>query len=96
MIRKVIVWNLVTLDGYFEGAKPWEIDWFEYVWGEELERYSLDQAQEVGTLLFGRQTYDGMSGYWTTATGEIADFMNQIPKVVFSNTVEAADWSNRR
>jgi len=53
MTRKVIVWNVVTLDGYFEGPKPWEIDWHEYVWGEELERFSLDQAQEVGALLFG-------------------------------------------
>jgi len=32
-MRKVLVWNMVTLDGYFEGRKPWEIDWHEYVWG---------------------------------------------------------------
>jgi len=85
---------MVTLDGYFEGPKPWEIDWHEYVWGEELERFSLDQAQEVGTLLFGRQTYEGMAGYWQTATGEVAEFMNRIPKVVFSNTLETAGWSH--
>ena len=51
MMPKVIVWNMAPLDGYFEGPKPWEIDWHEYVWGEELERFSLDQAQEVGALL---------------------------------------------
>jgi dihydrofolate reductase len=96
MMRKVIVWNMMTLDGYFEGPKPWEIDWHEYVWGEELERFSLDQAQEVGTLLFGRKTYEGMSGYWSTATGEVAQFMNSIPKVVFSNTLETAEWRNTR
>lgn len=96
MMRKLIVWNMVTLDGYFEGPKPWEIDWHEYVWGEELERFSLDQAQEVGALLFGRVTYEGMAGYWSTATGEIAEFMNSIPKVVFSNALEAAEWSNTR
>jgi dihydrofolate reductase len=96
MMRKVIVWNMVTLDGYFEGPKPWEIDWHEYVWGEELERFSLDQAQEVGALLFGRKTYEGMAGYWSTATGEIAEFMNSIPKVVFSNTLETTEWSNTR
>jgi dihydrofolate reductase len=96
MMRKVIVWNMMTLDGYFEGSKPWEIDWHEYVWGEELERFSLDQAQEVGTLLFGRKTYEGMAGYWSTATGEVAEFMNSIPKVVFSNTLEMAGWSNTR
>jgi dihydrofolate reductase len=93
MMRKVIVWNMVTLDGYFEGPKPWEIDWHEYVWGEELERFSLDQAQEVGTLIFGRKTYEGMAGYWQTATGDVAEFMNSI---VFSNTLETAGWSNTR
>ena len=95
-MRKVIVWNMVTLDGYFEGPKPWEIDWHEYVWGEELERFSLDQAQEVGTLLFGRKTYEGMAAYWSTAAGEVAEFMNSIPKVVFSNTLETAGWSKTR
>ena len=95
-MRKVIVWNMVTLDGYFEGPKPWEIDWHEYVWGEELERFSLDQAQEVGALLFGRKTYEGMAGYWSTANGEIAEFMNSIAKVVFSNTLETTGWSNTR
>jgi dihydrofolate reductase len=87
---------MLTLDGYFEGPKPWEIDWHEYVWGEELERFSLDQAKEVGTLLFGRKTHQGMADYWATATGETAKFMNSIPKVVFSNTLETAGWSNTR
>jgi dihydrofolate reductase len=96
MMRKVIVWNMMTLDGYFEGPKPWEIDWHEYVWGEELERFSLDRSKEVGALLFGRKTYEGMAGYWSTATGEVAEFMNSIPKVVFSNTLETAGWSNSR
>jgi dihydrofolate reductase len=96
MMRRVIVWNMVTLDGYFEGPQPWEIDWHEDVWGEELERFSLDQAQEVGMLLFGRKTYEGMAGYWQTATGEVAKFMNSIPKVVYSNTLETAEWSNTR
>jgi dihydrofolate reductase len=96
MMRKVIVWNMMTLDGYFEGPKPWDIDWHEYVWGEELQRFSLEQAQEVGTLLFGRKTYEGMAGHWPTAKGETAEFMNSIPKVVFSNTLETAEWNNTR
>jgi dihydrofolate reductase len=37
-----------------------------------------------------------MAGYWSTANGEVAAFMNRIPKVVFSNTLEAAGWSNTR
>jgi len=44
----------------------------------------------VGALLFGRKTYEGMAGYWSTTTGEVAEFMNNVPKVVFSNTLETA------
>lgn len=95
-MRRVIMWNLVTLDGFFEGPKSWEIDWHEYVWGEELEQLSLEQSKSIGELLFGRVTYQGMAAYWSSATGEIADFMNSIPKVVFSRTLDRADWSNTR
>lgn len=90
------MWNMVTLDGFFEGPKSWEIDWHEYVWGPELEQFAIDQSKSIGMLLFGRVTYEGMAGYWTTATGEIADFMNSIPKVVFSRTLERAAWNNTR
>ena len=95
-MRKLIVWNMMTLDGFFEGPNPWEIDWHEYVWGDELERFSLDQAEEAGALLFGRRTYEGMAAYWTSAEGEVAEFMNAIPKFLFSNTLEAAEWRNTR
>jgi len=95
-MRKAIVWNMVTLDGYFEGTKPWDIEFHEYSWGPELERFALEQTKEVGTLLFGRRTYDGMAAHWSTATGKTADFMNSVPKVVFSNTIETATWSNTR
>ncbi len=95
-MRKVIMWNMVTLDGFFEGPKSWDIDWHEYVWGEELEQFAIEQSKSIGMLLFGRVTYEGMAAYWTRATGEIADFMNSVPKVVFSRTLERPDWSNTR
>lgn len=93
---RLIMWNLVTLDGLFEGPNPWALDWLEDVWGEELERFSLDQAKTAGCLLFGRSTYEGMAAHWSTATGAIADFMNRVPKIVFSRTLERADWNNTR
>jgi len=95
-MRKVIMWNMMTLDGFFEGAKSWDIDWHEYVWGEELEQLSIEQLKSTGGLLFGRVTYEGMAGYWTSATGEVANFMNDLPKVVFSRTLDRADWHNTR
>ncbi len=90
------MWNMVTLDGYFEGTKPWDIDWHEYVWGEELEKFSIEQSKSIGMLLYGRVTYQGMADYWSKEKGEIADFMNSVPKIVFSRMLDKADWNNTR
>jgi dihydrofolate reductase len=68
-MRRLVVWNAMTLDGYFEGRTPWDLGFHETVWGDELEAFSLEQGQEIGTLLFGRRTYEGMAAYWTKATG---------------------------
>jgi hypothetical protein len=98
MIRKVIVWNMMTLDGYFEGPKPWEIDWHEYVWGEELERFSLNQAQEVGTLLFGRKTYEGMAGYsrahfWGGLANKTGVLDNNACRILRAYARIVGDWA---
>jgi dihydrofolate reductase len=96
LMRQVIMWNVVTLDGYFEGAKSWDLDFHDYVWGDELEQFSLEQLASADTLLFGRVTYEGMASYWTTATDAVAGPMNSIAKVVFSRTLEHATWNNTR
>ena len=88
------MWNVVTLDGFFEGPKSWELDWHDSVWGDELEKYSIEQSKSTGMLLFGRVTYEGMASYWSSEKGEIADFMNTIPKIVFSKTMRKAEWNN--
>src|SRR5437867_13204461 len=93
-LRKLIMWNLVTLDGFFEGRKSWDIGWHDTVWGEELEKFSVEQSKSIGALLFGRVTYEMMASYWPTAKGETADFMNSVPKIVFSRTLKKADWNN--
>jgi dihydrofolate reductase len=90
------MWNMVTLDGFFEGPKPWEIDWHELGWGEELEQMSIEQIGSADLLVFGRRTYQGMAEYWPTATEQVADIMNSISKVVFSGTLDKADWNNTR
>ena len=93
---RLVMWNLQTLDGYFEGKAPWDLEFHEAAWADELKHFSLEQANEIGTLLFGRATYEGMASDWTAATGPIADFMNDVPKVVFSRTLDAATWKNAR
>ena len=93
-MSRLIMWNLVTVDGYFEGTKSWELDWHEAVWGPELEALSIQQLRSADRLLFGRVTYEGMAAYWQTAEGEIANLMNKLPKFVFSHTLNRVAWSN--
>ena len=92
-MRKVILWDMITVDGFFEGPGH-DLGWF--VFEEELERYILETQEKAGTLLFGRVTYEMMASYWPTASGRIADFMNGIEKIVFSRTMADPDWNNAR
>ncbi|HEY2462189.1 MAG TPA: dihydrofolate reductase family protein [Candidatus Acidoferrum sp.] len=93
-MSKLIMWNLISLDGFFEGEKSWALDWHQYAWGDELERLSIEQLKAADGLLFGRVTYEGMAAYWQKETGEVAEFMNRLPKAVVSRTLERADWNN--
>ncbi len=93
-MRRIIVSNHMSLDGFFEGPNK-EIDWFGF--NEELFAYSVDLLNSVDTLLFGRTTYEMMAAYWTSAPPDpIADKMNSLPKIVFSNSLGSLDWNNSR
>lgn len=93
-MRKLIMWNVITLDGYFEGKKSWDLDFHQTVWDKELGDYSIEQLQTADMLVFGRNTYEGMASYWASEEGEIAEYMNKIQKIVCSATLEVADWNN--
>lgn len=93
-MRKLILWNVITLDGYFEGNQPWDLSFHESIWGPELEQRSIEQLESADYLVFGRLTYEGMAAYWKKEKGIIADMMNHIPKLVCSKTLATADWNN--
>jgi dihydrofolate reductase len=88
------MWNIMTLDGYFEGDQRWDLSFNNVVWGQELEKLSIEQLHSADYLVFGRVTYEGMEEYWSKAEGEIAGLMNRIPKLVFSKTLKSAGWNN--
>jgi len=93
-MRRLIVSNLMSLDGFFEGPNH-EIDWF--VVDEEFLVYARDMLRSVDTILFGRRTYEHMAAYWPSAPkDEIADKMNDLRKIVFSRTLSKAEWNNSR
>ncbi len=101
-MAKIIIWNIMSLDGAFEGATPWDLSMHETVWGPELQELSKEQLAASTILLFGRRTYEGMAEYWTKQPEETADDgeivvgMNSAPKVVISTTLKSADWNNTR
>jgi dihydrofolate reductase len=92
-MRKIIVFNLVSVDGHFAGANG-EIDWHNY--DEEMGEYSVEQLRSLGVLLFGKTTYELMASYWPTPDGiesepVVAGIMNTIPKIVFSKTLKGVE-----
>ncbi|MCX6169792.1 MAG: dihydrofolate reductase family protein [Ignavibacteriales bacterium] len=97
-MRKLFWFNLVTLDGYFEGPNR-EIDWHNV--DEEFNELAIEQLKSLDLLLFGRVTYELMASYWPTETAMrddpiVADKMNSISKIVFSKTLEKAEWENTK
>jgi dihydrofolate reductase len=99
-MAKVIVWNLVTLDGYFEGTEKWDLAFHNDAWGEELDALSKEFGERAQCLVFGRVTHDGMKAYWTSAEAkedsQVTRYMNDLPKLVASRTVQSSDWNNTR
>lgn len=93
-MRKVIVSEMVSLDGFFSGPNG-ELDW--HVVDEEFNEFALEQLNAMDALLFGRVTYQVMASYWPTPAGLqddpiIANKMNTLPKLVFSKTLDKVEW----
>ena len=94
-MRKLILEEWISLDGY-AADKNGQLDFFP---STETNRYSdedqLKFMESIDTILLGRKTYDLFVDFWPTATTDveiIADKLNSIPKIVFSNTLKEAPW----
>ncbi len=97
-MRKLFMFNMVTLDGFFEGPQH-EIDWHNV--DEEFNEFAIEQLNTIGVIVFGRVTYQGMASYWPTPMASdddpaVAAQMNSIPKIVISHTLDKAEWNNTR
>jgi dihydrofolate reductase len=97
-MRRIFAFLVASVDGYYEGPNG-EFDW--PVVDDEFNQFGLEQLSEVGTLIFGRTTYEGMASYWPTPAAEqdnpqITAAMNGLDKIVASTTLEEATWANTR
>ena len=97
-MRKLTVFNLMTLDGYFAGQGG-DISWHNV--DAEFQELAKEASNSGNTLLFGRVTYELMAGYWPTPEAIkndpiVAKGMNNATKIVFSRTLNKVDWNNTR
>jgi dihydrofolate reductase len=98
---RIVVSEFVTLDGVMEdpgGAEGhprggWA---FQFDRGPAGDKFKLDEVMEAESLLLGRRTYEGFAQAWPARTGEFADKMNGMPKVVISSTMKDAAWNNSK
>ena len=94
-MRKVF-WQInATLDGFIEGPNR-ELDDTAQVVDADFDRYASDMLQSIDAVLLGRRTYQLFADYWPSATGRDADRLNELPKIVFSRTLERVGWNNSR
>ena len=97
-MRKVIVNNIMSLDGYYEGpgrnVMIMNMD-------EAFDAYNLERIQAAGTVLLGRTSFEGFSSYWpriadapddpgnralSADNRELSRIYNGLPKAVISDT----------
>jgi dihydrofolate reductase len=100
-MAKLVYSMMISLDGFIETPRR-EIDW--HVIDEELHLFANQQTRETGFLLYGRRLYEVMAAFWPTADEkpsnpgfvvEYARIWKEIPKVVFSKTLDRVDWNSR-
>jgi dihydrofolate reductase len=101
-MRKVVLFMHLSLDGFAADSNH-GLNFLSY--DEELQRYADELVKTVGSPLYGRTTYQLMESYWPTVLKkpdasknalQHAQWVENVPKIVFSKTLKAATWNNTR
>jgi dihydrofolate reductase len=98
---RIVVTEFISLDGVMEDPGGSENSkhgaWtFEFERGEDGDKFKLEELMDADAQLLGRVTYEGFASAWPKMEDDVgfAERMNTMPKYVFSNTLEEADWAN--
>jgi dihydrofolate reductase len=89
-VRRVVLMMSVSVDGFVAGPHGHAGGFDEPA---DLKRWKLDRISRAGTHIMGRVTYEEMAAHWPTSKDEYAAPMNEIPKVVFSKSLDEAKWT---
>jgi dihydrofolate reductase len=98
-MAKLIVSEFVSLNGIMEApggehTHPHTGWTFESHYGDDHYAYKQEEIEEAGSLLLGRNTYEGFSSAWPERDGPFADKINSMPKYVVSSTLTDPEWEN--
>lgn len=89
-MRKVVLYQLLSLDGVAEEPGDWLFDSDEAIFANLAE---VIRGQDA--VLLGRKTYEYWVDYWPTSDVEpFASFINQTPKHVFASSPPSQPWAN--
>ena len=89
-MRRIKVGALVTLDGVRADPQSWALEYFD----EAMVERSLADLERTDAMLLGRGAYEYFQPTWPQAEGPYMDRINAMRKLVFSDSLEAVDWSN--
>jgi len=99
-VARIIVFNLLSLDGFFEG-KNHDISWHRV--DDEFNKFAVQHTKQFGSIIFGSRTYKLFEDFWPTAVNnpemsnddqEIAKIIDDAKKFVFSKKLKKFTWKN--
>jgi dihydrofolate reductase len=88
-MRKIVAGLHMSLDGVIESPEKWSFDYY----CDEIGQSIKSRRDATDTLLLGRTMYQEFAAIWPGQSGEVADFMNNTPKLVASTTLSSVDWA---
>lgn len=91
-MRRMIESTLVSADGVIGEPHAWTGEHF----GEQAVASALERLRRSDAMVMGRRTYEMFSRIWATPANEYAAAIYEMPKYVFSSTLQRADWNNTR
>ncbi|MGB5384248.1 MAG: dihydrofolate reductase family protein [Lutimonas sp.] len=84
----------LSIDGYISGPNG-EMDWMIWNWDEELKKFVVKITESTDTIVLGRKLAQGFIPHWNSNTAlEGAEKINKSKKIVFTKTLENAEWEN--
>lgn len=95
--RKLILLMSMSLDG-FVARRDGVIDWIgqSRAHDDSRQRVVNELLGQTGLIVLGRRSAEDMVQAWPGSQSPTANYMNALPKIVFSSTISEVEWNNAR